>query len=86
MSRTVWRLIGSTNRVIECSVKRSPAAAYTVVVMMGRETFLYETYPDERSATVRTVQIREGLLKGGGWAVVADLPTPGVPANTPHAP
>ena len=66
MSMTVWRLNGS-NRVIDCCVSQTPSSSHSIVVLLGHETFLHETYPDEASAVRRAMQIREGLLKGGAW-------------------
>ena len=70
MSKTVWRLNGLTDKVLDCCLTRTPSKGHVIVVLMGRETFLDETYPDEASAMVRAMQIREGLLKGGKWTAV----------------
>jgi hypothetical protein len=86
MSRTVWRLNGSTNKVIDCCVTQTLSSAHALVVLLGHETFLHETYPDEASAVRRAIQIREGLLKGGGWTsaelVTGEMPT-GAVTNAP---
>ena len=70
MPITVWRLNGLTNRVIDCRVTQTPSKAHAIVVLLGHETFLYETYPDQASAVGRAMQIREGLLKGGRWTAL----------------
>lgn len=81
MSTTVWRLNGSTNKVIDCCVTQTPSSAHAIVVALGPEMFLHETYPDEASAVRRAMQIREGLLKGGGWTIAEPLP-PEVPMGS----
>jgi hypothetical protein len=70
MTDTVWQLRGSTDKVLECCVDRTPSKALAVIVVFGHETFLRETYPDETSALVRATQVRDQLLKSGGWTVV----------------
>ena len=70
MASTVWRLRGPTDKVLECCVDRTASKALALTVVLGRETFLQETYPDESSALSRATQVREGLLRGGGWTVV----------------
>ena len=81
MSTTVWRLNGTTNKVIDCCVTQTPSSAHAVVVSLGRETILNETYPDEASTIRRAIQIREGLLKGGGWTIAESM-APEVPVGT----
>lgn len=71
MPNTLWRLRGSTDKVIECCVSRTASALHFVTVILGHETFLDECYPDETSARTRAVQIRDGLLKTGGWTPVS---------------
>ena len=71
MPNTVWRLRGSTDQVLECSVTRTPSRAHALTVVLRRQTFLQETYPDEPSALSRARQMRDGLLEGGGWTVVS---------------
>ena len=70
MPNTLWRLRGSTDKVIECCVDLTPSKSHALTVILGRETFLDETYPDESSARTRALQVRDGLLKRGGWTVV----------------
>lgn len=65
----VWRLHGTTRTPVECSVRQTPSTLYMVTVMRGSETFLDESYPDAASAMRRATQIREGLIKSGGWAL-----------------
>ena len=87
MSTTVWRLNGPTDKVIDCCVAQTPSSAHVLVVLLGREMFLRETYPDQASAVRRAVQIREGLLKGGVWTIAepmsADAPVRAV-TNAPQ--
>ena len=71
MPNTVWRLRGSTDKVLECCVARTASKAHTVTVVLGHETFLRETYPDETSALSRARQVQKGLLKGGRWTVLS---------------
>lgn len=70
MRNVLWRLRGSADTVIECSVNRTPSKSHAITVVLGHETFLTETYPDETSARSRATQVRDGLLKSGGWTVV----------------
>lgn len=70
MAKTVWRLHRSSGNILECCVDRTPSKAHTVTVVLGHETFLRESYPDEPSALDRAMQVREGLLKSG-WATVS---------------
>ena len=71
MPNMLWRLRGSTDKVIECCVAPTASKVHAVTVVLGSETFLNECYPDAASATRRAMQVREGLLKGGGWTDVA---------------
>ena len=71
MQRTVWRLSGSTDKVVECCVDQTASKAHAITVVLGPEMFLHETYPDEASAVRRAMQVRDRLLKGGGWSVEA---------------
>ena len=73
MPNTVWRLRGSADKVVECSLDETISKAHAVTVVLGRETFLRETYPDEASAMTRAMQVRERLLKSGGWTAVVGL-------------
>ena len=70
MPNPLWRLRGSTDKVIECSVVPTEATVHAVTVVFGSETFLNECYPDAASATRRAMQVRDGLLANGGWTVV----------------
>lgn len=72
MRNTLWRLRGATQKMIECSVDRTPSELHAVTVVFRDETFLDECYPDESSARTRALQIRDGLLKAGGWTLVGD--------------
>lgn len=74
MLNTVWRLRGSTDKVIECFVAPTAATVHAVTVVFDCETFLNECYPDEASATSRALQVRDGLLKSGIWEVVGADP------------
>ena len=69
---TVWQLRGSRDKVIECHVEPAVWTAHALTVLLGKETFLYEAYPDEASALGRAMQVRERLLQGGGWTAVTD--------------
>ena len=71
MSNTLWRLRGSTDKVIECCVDRTVSKLHAITVVVGHETFLSECYPDETSARTRALQVRDGLLKSGGWTLVS---------------
>jgi hypothetical protein len=70
MPNTLWQLRGTTERVIECRVDRTPSKSHLLTVILGRETCLNETYPDESSARIRALQVRDGLLKSGAWIAV----------------
>ena len=70
MTNTVWRLRGSTDKIVECHVERTPSMIYALTVVFGRERLLDEPYPDAASATSRAMDVRERLLKGGGWTIV----------------
>jgi hypothetical protein len=70
MPNTLWRLRGSTDKVIECCVAPTAATVHAVIVVLGSETFLNECYPDAASATRRAMQVRDGLLRSGRWTVV----------------
>ena len=70
MPNTLWRLRGSAEKVIECRVDRTASTLHAVTVVFGHETFLHECYPDASSAQTRALQVRDGLLKKGGWTVV----------------
>ena len=41
-----------------------------MTVIIGQETFLSETYPDEASARNRAMQVRDRLLDSGDWTLV----------------
>lgn len=56
MGKVACRLRGSTSRIVECRVIRTASMAYSVTVVVGSETFLHETYPDEASANSRAMQ------------------------------
>ena len=71
MPSTVWRLRGSTDKVLECCVACTPSNGHALTVVLGHETFLQETDPDETSALSRATQVRDNLLEGGGWTVVS---------------
>ena len=71
---TLWRLRGSTNKLIECWVSRTASKLHAITVVFGHETILSETYPDESSARRRAMQGRDGLLKVGGWTLVGPAP------------
>ena len=70
MPRTVWQLRGSTDKVLECRVDRSAWKGHAVTLVLGHETFLHETYPDESSAISRAKQVCERLIQGGSWTLV----------------
>ena len=72
MPNTLWRLRGSTEKILECCMAPTAATVHAVTVVFGSETFLNECYPDAASATRRGMQIRDGLLESGGWTVVGD--------------
>ena len=80
MATTVWRLNGSTNKVLDCCVTQTPSSAHALEVIVGRETLVHEAYPDKASALRRATQIREGLLKDGGWTIAEPM-APEVPAE-----
>lgn len=67
IGKVVWRLRGSTDKLLECRVQRIAWMAYSVTVVFGSETFLHETYPDEGSATSRAIQVCQRLVKSGTW-------------------
>ena len=71
MHKAVWQLQGTTNKVVECHVDLTASKAHAVTVVLGPETFLHETYPDATSAMQRAMQVRDRLLKGGGWTIAA---------------
>lgn len=71
MSKTVWQLRGSMDKVLECCIDRTPSKSLTITVVFDRATFLSETYPDETSALVRATQVRDTLLMSGRWTVVS---------------
>ena len=71
MPNTVWQLRGLTDKVLECHVNRTPTKAHALTVVLGHETFLHETYPDESSALSRARQVCERLVNGGSWTVVS---------------
>jgi hypothetical protein len=68
--RTIWRLRGSTNRVVECSVAPTTSTVHAITVVLGSETFLNECYWSAASAERRAMQVRDDLLKGGGWTII----------------
>jgi hypothetical protein len=70
MPNTLWRLRGSTDKVIECRVDRTASTLHAITVVLGHETFLNECYPDANSARTRALQVRDGLLKSGAWTLV----------------
>ena len=70
MPNTLWRLRGSTDKVIECRVDRTYSTLHAITVVVGHETFLNECFPDASSAQTRALQVRDGLLKSGWWTVV----------------
>ena len=72
MPKTVWVLRGSTDKVVECCLAQTPSNAHALSVVRGRETYLFETYPNEVSAVERAMQVRDGLLKSGGWSIASD--------------
>lgn len=65
--KPVWRLKGLTERLVECFVKPTPHRLHAVRIVFGSETFLDEYYPDIASAMRRATQVRDRLLKSGGW-------------------
>ena len=71
MPNTLWRLRGSTDQVVECSVDRTVSKLHAITVVLHRETVLSECYPDETSARTRALQVLDGLLKHGGWTLVS---------------
>lgn len=66
---TVWRLRGSTDKIVAGILGRTTSRAHVVTVVLGADTFLYETYPDAASAMGRAMQVRDALLKSGVWAL-----------------
>ncbi len=72
MNRIVWRLRGSTDKIVECCLEHTTYNLHAVTVVLGRETFLEEAYPDVRSATERAASVRDRLLASGGWTVIAE--------------
>jgi hypothetical protein len=72
MPKAVWRLRGSTDRVVEGFVEQTASKVHAVSVVLGQETFLHEVYPDEAGAMRRAAQVRKRLLKGGGWIDATD--------------
>lgn len=72
MTHTVWRLRGSTDKIVECCIVQRISKAYAVTVVLGPETFLDESYPDAPSASRRAMEIRDRLLASGGWTTVAE--------------
>ena len=72
MPKTMWRLQGATDQVVECCIDQTAARAHAVTVVLDSQTFLHEGYPDESRAMSRAMQLRDWLLKDGGWTVAAD--------------
>lgn len=70
MPNTLWRLRGSTDKVIECCVDRTDSTLHSITILLNHETLLNECYPDDTSARTRALQVRDGLLKSGGWTLV----------------
>ena len=66
----VWRLRRAAEKLVECSVRQTVSKLYTVTVVIGSEACLDEIYPDSVSAMRRAIDIRERLLKSGGWTAV----------------
>lgn len=73
MRKSLWRLRGMTDNIVECRVEPTPARVHAVTVVLGAETFLNECYPDAASAVRRAMQVRDDLLKSGSWTA-ADSP------------
>ena len=75
-----WRLLGSKNTIVECTIRQTVSLLYVVTVASGSETFVDEVYPDLSSAMSRALQVRDRLLNTGDWAnisayAVSDLST-----------
>jgi hypothetical protein len=45
MRKSLWRLRGMTDNIVECRVEPTPARVHAVTVVLGAETFLNECYP-----------------------------------------
>lgn len=71
LPKTIWRLEGSSQGVVECYIDQTPSKSYAVTVVLGTETFLRETFPDKPGAEKRALFVRDGLLKNGPWTAAA---------------
>ena len=70
MPAPIWRLCGSTTKLVECYVQPTSSTVHMVTVVLGSETFLIECYPDVASAMSRASQVCNGLLERGNWTLV----------------
>lgn len=73
MRTPVWRLAGSTTKLVECYVEPTSSKLHMVTVVFGSETFLTESYPDAASAMRRATHVRDGLLKTGSWTLAREI-------------
>jgi hypothetical protein len=60
-----WKLLGTTERSVECSVIETASRAWRLTVTFGPETMLSEIHPTENEANVRAQQLRDNLITRG---------------------
>jgi hypothetical protein len=66
-------LQGTTAKELACSVTEAPSRAWIVMLKLGHETMLRETYPDQTSAVGRAGDLKDGLIEKG-WTQVSGGP------------
>jgi hypothetical protein len=69
-----WVLRRMSGQQLQCNVSETPGGAWCVILKLGAETMLSESYPDAVSAIRRTRTIHSELVQKGWMPLEAQVP------------